>query len=89
MVISWFDTKQSESTIIYIIGHHFSQQLSNFLNNVDKSKGVVSKNVGLYRCRRCSSDNTVSISFQMRSNDEGTSALCSCNNCGLKWTEHG
>ena len=89
LVISWFDVKQNENYIIYIIGSFFSDELSNFLNNIDKAKGVVTQSSGLYRCRKCSSDNTVSISFQMRSGDEGTSALCSCYNCGNRWTEHG
>lgn len=88
-LIHWFDKKQDESYVIYIIGNFFDDEKSNFLVNIEKSKGIVTQSEGLYPCKKCSSFKTISISFQMRSGDEGTSALCSCKNCGNKWTEHG
>ena len=46
-----------------------------------KEKGVS----GIFKCRKCNSDNTTARSEQKRANDEGAYTLVTCNDCGAKY----
>lgn len=40
---------------------------------------------GIYTCRKCGSKRVSVIMAQLRSADEGMSAICQCTACGAKW----
>jgi DNA-directed RNA polymerase subunit M/transcription elongation factor TFIIS len=51
-----------------------------FRNKVDVTHGDVD-------CRKCGSDNTISVQKQMRSADEPMTTFVTCQQCGNKWKE--
>ena len=42
---------------------------------------------GIYTCRKCKSERTVSVSRQIRSMDEPMTVFIKCINCGKRWKE--
>ena len=41
----------------------------------------------LAQCSKCRSREIYTVTAQLRSADEGMSVMCTCQRCGLKWTE--
>jgi transcription elongation factor S-II len=56
----------------------------------DKHTKGVAKNTnkeGIFKCRRCKSNNTTYTQLQTRSSDEPMTSFILCENCGNRWKE--
>lgn len=78
-------TKRSE----YFFQNSPEMELSRQKASIDKEifNSKIEASKGAFKCRRCGSEETISVEKQMRRADEPTTIKVTCLSCGNKWTE--
>ena len=61
------------------------EKMKHFIRQIEKSQGAF-ENL-LCTCFKCGSNNTLSVTKQVRSADEGTSVFNECRDCHNKWRD--
>lgn len=75
--LEWADTQQEEKKAVSKLTHHNLPTVDDILGN---------KVVGI-PCRKCHNNGVTYRLVQLRSGDEGMTAIFTCPKCGHNWKE--
>lgn len=66
----------------------FADSVEIEFRDIERRRAGPNLKAGIYKCRKCKSDKTMTLQKQARSADEGMTEITTCFACGYHWIAH-